>query len=356
MTQTQPVSDAAPDTEGAAATPEVPTCRNCSAPMAGDQDWCLNCGQAAPGRLGRLPGMRAAGTVVALTLALSAGAVAAAYAALSDDPPPPAPAQLAQVAPTTTTPAVPPAADTPAPAPPATQTAPPATETAPPVAAAPPASGAPTQSELDDLAGQLPSGDTTSGDVTPSTPTPTDTSTSTTDTTSTEDPGTSTPRSTTSTTPTAPPPEPIDVSADAITVYDPYTRVVEQGKIPSLLDDNRSTAWFLRVPDGATDIHAGITIDLGTKRGIREIDIITRTPGFDAEIYATDSDELPPDVLDARWAHIHNAKDVGKGSKTATDELLLGAGSSKYRHLLIWFTTPPPAESAVRLASLQILG
>jgi hypothetical protein len=40
--------------------------------MAQEQDWCLSCGTAAPGRLGERPGWRAALTVLGATLALVA--------------------------------------------------------------------------------------------------------------------------------------------------------------------------------------------------------------------------------------------------------------------------------------------
>src|SRR4051794_14148695 len=92
------------------ATPEVRACPRCSAPLEPEQDWCLQCGEAQPGRLSSLPGKRAAATVLALTTLMVGGAVAASYAALNEDGPAPAtttPTQLAQV---------PPAAD-PAPAP-----------------------------------------------------------------------------------------------------------------------------------------------------------------------------------------------------------------------------------------------
>ncbi|MGH2841413.1 MAG: hypothetical protein ACRDKY_11390, partial [Solirubrobacteraceae bacterium] len=60
-------------------------CEACGAGMVAGQDWCLECGTAAPGRLGARPGWRAAFTVVGLTLLLLVGAVAASYAALTGD-------------------------------------------------------------------------------------------------------------------------------------------------------------------------------------------------------------------------------------------------------------------------------
>src|SRR3954464_7418979 len=87
-----------PENGGAVPASDAParTCAGCGAPMAAEQDWCLSCGTAAPGRLGERPGWRAALTVLAITLLLVAGSVAAAYAALTSDatqeaggPPPP---------------------------------------------------------------------------------------------------------------------------------------------------------------------------------------------------------------------------------------------------------------------------
>src|SRR3954447_13324470 len=83
------------------AAPEVRTCPTCATPLEPDQDWCLQCGQAQPGRLANLPGKRAAATILVLTTLLVGGAVAASYAALQDDPavPPADTTQLAQAPP-----------------------------------------------------------------------------------------------------------------------------------------------------------------------------------------------------------------------------------------------------------------
>ncbi|HWH66167.1 MAG TPA: hypothetical protein VNS99_08705, partial [Gaiellales bacterium] len=49
--------------EQPASPPEATeACRTCGAPMEPGQDWCLNCGTAATGRLGERPGWRAATT------------------------------------------------------------------------------------------------------------------------------------------------------------------------------------------------------------------------------------------------------------------------------------------------------
>src|SRR5205814_3329849 len=93
---------------GPAEPPPTRSCERCGATMAPGQDWCLECGTAAPGRLGRRPGMRTAATVAGLTLALVAGAVTAGYAAISGDagretakPPAASGAPIAQAPPST---------------------------------------------------------------------------------------------------------------------------------------------------------------------------------------------------------------------------------------------------------------
>jgi hypothetical protein len=102
-------------------------------------------------------------------------------------------------------------------------------------------------------------------------------------------------------------------------------------------------------------IGVGYAVDLGKLQGIREIRLQTTTPGFKIEVYATDVPELPPDILDTRWSHITNVTKVGaKGD--GKENIVLGAGSTKYRNLLLWFTTPPTDGPRLRLVELQLLG
>src|SRR4051794_38886985 len=73
-----------PDGAAAASAPDF-ACGTCGAAMQRGQDWCLECGTAAPGRLGAKPGWRAAFTVVGLTTLLLCCAIVAIYAALTGD-------------------------------------------------------------------------------------------------------------------------------------------------------------------------------------------------------------------------------------------------------------------------------
>jgi hypothetical protein len=324
--------------------------------MVPDQDWCLACGTAAPGRLGTRPGWRAATTVIGITAVLVIGAVVAGYAALTGDAgreaAAPAPASAVPVAP------APPADTTPA--------APPAATTTTPTTPAPPAKG-----------GALPkvktpssssAGAVTARPVVPAKPTsPTSTGSSTTPSSTT--PTQTTPTSTgTTTTPSATPkpaaPTPISLGSDAGSIYDPYQRAAQAGDAPKALDGNHSTAWFVtaKSPD---QMGVGYEVDLGKLRGVRELELATSTPGFRVEVYATDEASLPPDILDTRWSHITNRSDVdsaaaadaqdGNTAGDGKERIVLGSGSSKYRHVLLWFTQPPKDGATIKISELQLL-
>jgi hypothetical protein len=313
----------------------VRTCANCGSPMEADQDWCLSCGTAASGSLGQRPGWHAASTVIAITAVLVLGAIAASYAAItSDNGKAPAPA-----------PATPPAQQQ-------AQATPPATT---PPAASTPTQSTPTQSTPTTSLPKVKTPTTNPSATAPVTPTH---STPATPTPSTSTPTTSTPSQTntnTTTTDQQPTgPQPIQLAGDAAKAYDPYGKAKATGVAERAIDDDASTSWYADLKDPA-QAGLGFAIDLGKLQGIREVDIDTTTPGFRVEIYATDETELPPDILDTRWSHITNVSDVG-AKDDGKQKIVLGAGTTKYRNLLLWFTKPPTDGSRIRLTEVKPLG
>ena len=318
--------------------------------MEPEQDWCLNCGTAAPGRLGERPGWRAASTVIALALLLVLGAVAASYAALTGD------SQPKQTA------------STPASAPPAAaQAAPPAVTTQPPAATQPPTTAtAPAKPKTVPKVKTPTAGATTPGS--PITPTPTTSTPATSTGTGTGSTGTGTGTGTntgttgtgtgtgtgTTTTPPDTGPKPIEVNGDAGTVYDPFKRVKDSGETTRALDGDKTTSWYVD-PTIPTQIAVGYVVDLGKLQGVRQINVQTPTPGFRVEIYATDETTPPPDILDTRWSHIKDVSNVG-AKDSGKQKIVLGAGTSKYRNVLLWFTQPPTDGPRLRITELELLG
>lgn len=305
--------------------------------MEADQDWCLNCGTAAAGSLGERPGWRAASTVIALALLLVLGAVGASYAALTGDAQKTAPPAAA--APQTQAQVTPPPATTP----PAATTTPPAATTAP----------ATTPKTLPKV--KTPTTGAAQGS--PVTPTPTPTPTTSTPSTSTPSPtatGTTTPTTGTTTTPADTGPKPIEVNGDAGTIYDPYGRVTASGETTRALDGDTTTSWYVD-PKDPQEVAVGYAVDLGKLQGIREIELQTPTAGFRVEVYATDETKLPPDILDTRWSHIKDVSNVG-AKDDGKQRIVLGAGTTKYRNVLLWFTQPPTDGPRLRITELNLLG
>jgi hypothetical protein len=165
-------------------------------------------------------------------------------------------------------------------------------------------------------------------------------------------PTTSTPTTSTPTTP-APAdnsPQAFSLGADAASLYDPYTRAASSGDPVDAYDEDTATAWNVSTAD-AQDMQLGLAVDLGKKRSIKELQLQTSTPGFRIELYATDTAQLPPDILDTRWAHLKNLSDV-----TKKDKITLAGDGHKYRYVLLWLTTPPKAGPTVKIKELKLLG
>ncbi|HEU4977783.1 MAG TPA: hypothetical protein VFT42_02710 [Solirubrobacteraceae bacterium] len=321
----------------APATAPARTCEACGAGLAAGQEWCLECGTAAPAAAAAPPGRRAFATVSSLTVLLLAGAAVASYAAVSGDAgrqaaaPPPPPANAIAQAPPAVTP--PPAATTPAAPPPAATTptkalpkvAPPATPqpaptvTAKPVTPVKPVTRAPSKPTTHHHAAPR-TGATTGQQVT------------------------------------------LDPSNG--TLYDPYGRASAQGDPTRALDGNPSTSWFVTVatPD---EMGVGYVVDITNPVNVRSLMLWTHTEGFEVEVYGTGSTVLPPDVVDSRWIHLATRTNVdasqpgvaapdGNVAGDGKERIVLNSGTKRFRHLLLWFTQPPETGQTVRLGELQL--
>jgi hypothetical protein len=317
--------------EAAAPAPVERPCSTCGAALAEGQDWCLECGSAQPGRLGGRPGWRGALTVLGVTGVLALGAGAAAYAALDSEASREATAQAPPSAtPTQQTP--PPAtASTPAPVPPPADDATP-TDTVDPPKSEPADVPAPKGDADDSVA----SSDAGVGSSTPSTPAPSSTP--------------STPPATagTGTDTGATDPQPVAIALDGkdLDVYDPYKRSANQapGDVADAVDGKSDTAWsVLAGPDG--QVRMGLVISLDKAQKLGDLKLKADTPGFTVETYATKSSDVPPDVLDARWKHLDDARDVGVRETLKLD--------GTFRHVLLWITAQP-ADTKVAIPEIEL--
>jgi hypothetical protein len=345
-----------PETPGGPpALAETPTrtCKACGAAMSAEQDWCLECGTARPGRLGTRAGWRAAATVSGATLLLVCGAVAASYAALTDD--------AGKKADEPGGGAATPIAQQPVQVPGAPVTSGPGTTT-PGVGTAlgtPTTPGGSTQlPSLPTLPNNNSSSSSSSGTTLPNNNTSTGTTTTGTTTTST----TNTTTTNTTTTPATTTLTPITLGADAADLYDPYQRSTGRGDPADAYDKNAGNSWFVTTPSDGKPMQVGLLVDLESRKTLKQIEFATTTPGFRLEVYGTDGSALPPDILDTRWTHLASRSDVdqnttGDNKKGDDKEIVkLAKDGEQVRQLVLWFTTPADAGATVRLRDLVLKG
>ena len=346
--------EAAPPPPDGAVLATVPdfACETCGAAMERGQDWCLECGTAAPGRLGARPGWRAAFTVVGLTTLLLCCAVVAAYAALTSDaertasappagsgdpitaqtPGAPAPGAPQVIQPGVTGPGV-----TPPATPSATQNAPIIPTTKPPAGALnkpiipapnPPAAPA-NNAATPNGAADNDTGSTGSA---------------------------SNPTGSAGTANAANGPVTIDLAKNAARTYDPTKRAgAEFGPAALAIDGKANTVWDVTVPADGQPIAAGLVIDLGKPYALRSLRLDTPTDGFTVEIYgAKSAKQLPEDVIDKRWIHLTDKKFVLDGEPIA----LKGKGDgAKVQLVLLHFTTPAePDDPRVAIGNVTLRG
>lgn len=289
-------------------------CHACGAGMDAGQDWCLECGTAAPGRLGARPGWRAALTVVALTLVLVGGAVVASYAAMTTD----AQREASRPAPESAAPivAAPPAAPVPA---------------VPPAGALPPADETPTipapEAEEPEGGIEIPEPDagvTPAPAPAPVTPSPSGGSSG-----SSGSPGGES-------APSAP--QVVDLAASQVRRYDPYDRAgAEFGPAADAVDGDPETVWDVTVPADGETINAGLVVDLGRERAISSLRVDTPTSGYRVEVYGARGSETPPDILDKRWDKL------AVGTVRDGEPIQLDADQG-YRKVVLWITAPADAD------------
>ncbi|HEV7750507.1 MAG TPA: hypothetical protein VGO71_03150 [Baekduia sp.] len=340
-------SEVAAEPPGGGAPVVVPdfACESCGATMVPAQDWCLECGTAAPGRLGARPGWRAAFTVVALTMLLVVGAVVASYAALTSD------AERRAAAPSAGD-GAPIAAQGPAVAQPAAPITPGATGpgTVPPAGAAP---GTVPGTIPGTTPGAIP-GTGTGQPIIPTTP---------------PAPATNTPVTPPAVTPpaagTTPPPPPatpakakaeiVKLKADAATTYDPAKRAgAEFGPAKLAVDKSPTTVWDVTLPADGKPIGVGLMLDLGKPYALGALKIATPTNGFRIELYgAASAKETPLDILDKRWEHLTDISKVQDGEPVS----LLNKGKGKYQLLLLYVTDPAdPSDPRVAVGDVTVAG
>ncbi len=304
--ETQAASNGSAPQGGETSAPATgPVCPKCGHAMAPEQDWCLNCGAAAPGSVGGA-GWRPAAGIAAITIALVLGAAAAGVAALSKKSPaaPVTTTTVAQVAPPTT-----PAATTPS-----TPTTPLPGVTTPPKIP---------------LKAVTPLPATTLTPTTPATPatTPAETKAK-------EEAGKTGGSGT-----EKKEPEPILLDTNAAQTYNPYAYPAANFGDPSLaIDGDSSTGWTAQVnPATAPRLAEGLLIDLKTAQKLSAVKLVTTTPGMIVQVYGANGHTIPSSITDKAWVTLSHSLTIKKRHA----RIGLHNKKKSYRFVTLWISRAP---------------
>lgn len=321
----------------------VRACERCGTVCSADQEWCLSCGVRMTEMNQRLPGLRAAGMVVALAVLLAGGAAAASYAALQNDP--------RTTAAVPTAPAVTPPAPTPSTTDPAAVTPPPTADTTipPAVDTTPPASVDPPK------AAKTPKTTTTTPPITPPA-TGSGSSGGGSGSGSGSGGGGSTTTTTTTTEKDPPPPTtgPVTFASGQGSLYDPAEVVADRGEEGNAIDGDTSSAWKVTLNEGATG-GFGYVLDFDDATALKSLTIYTPTDGLAVKVLGTTKSTLPPDAEDLGWDALSSETTLSGAKKGKTISLKeVGGRNRKYKHVLVWITTVPAAAAAGAAPAAQI--
>src|SRR5436190_8515951 len=309
--------------------PLLVQCASCASPIAFDQTYCLECGaknEPRDGWLARFKTRRYVLGGLAVLLAIG-GMVGYAVAAASRH-------DAVKLATARVTP--PPTNQAPATAPPAT----PGPATPPPSAVKPPPASAAPTAPPSAKPGPPASHPSSPAPSAPSTPSHT----------------TTTPHHAQPATPPATTNKPAyaklfssgrsPVSAGA---YDPnHVGGMNGNSLSKVFDADASTVWKSGTFASGIGSGVGVYVDDGAAGTIHGLGLLTKTPGFDVQVYGYNGD-TPPQSLSG-WTLLGTQANVGQRQKVKLD--LKG---QQYQLYLVWFTKLPAKGQRFELPEVQLL-
>jgi len=121
------------------------------------------------------------------------------------------------------------------------------------------------------------------------------------------------------------------------------------------IDGNPHSAWVTEhyYSGSLQKDGVGLYVDMGTPVAAREMVLYTQTPGFRAQIWASNS---PPDPEVFKsgpggWTQLTDIPSVQHAQR-----IPLPTGGTKYRYYLVWIKTLPPAQMLAALNEIALYG
>ena len=135
----------------------------------------------------------------------------------------------------------------------------------------------------------------------------------------------------------------VDLASGAVDDYDPEGDDSESDDATqNAIDGNPSTLWdtetYRRGLRGVAKQGVGLYVDAGSPISARRLDLVTPTPGFQAEIYGANK-PVPRDI--AGWTRLS-----GRTTVEETAHIDLDAAGRDFRYYLVWIVDLPAANKA----------
>jgi eukaryotic-like serine/threonine-protein kinase len=141
--------------------------------------------------------------------------------------------------------------------------------------------------------------------------------------------------------------------------YNPDALVGAKNQNPNLvglaIDGNVNTAWLTDhyYTGSLQKAGVGLYVDAGRPRAAQEIVVYTQTPGWRAQIWASNS---PPDPYvfktgSGGWTQLAQVAAVQRKQPIA-----LSTGKTGYRYYLVWITQLPPGKILAAINEIALYG
>ena len=143
-------------------------------------------------------------------------------------------------------------------------------------------------------------------------------------------------------TPKTPGLSPVKLDSDAASDYDPEGDGEESPEAArNAIDGNLTTNWDTETYsggfEGSNKRGVGLYVDAGSPIRARQLDLVTATPGFRAQVYAANT--VPGQIRD--WTRVSRRVRVGQEQKIPLD-----TDGTEYRYYLLWIVELPEGNKA----------
>jgi hypothetical protein len=123
---------------------------------------------------------------------------------------------------------------------------------------------------------------------------------------------------------------------------------VNANSLSKVFDDDAGTVWKSGTYANGVGNGVGFYVDDGTPGTIKGLGLLTRTPGFDVQVYGYNSDTPPAALSD--WTQLGSKTNAGQ-----RNNIKLNLAGAQYQLYLVWLTKLPAKGQRFEIPEVQLL-